>query len=210
MTKSIKNLLLDDIEEYNSENTLLNRDFITNKDSKSSARIINFPSNLIPIRMADNSDIKGIIELWANSASLRYYSDPVRWNWKGKASEVWSDYASDNLQDPKRFLIVCDLKDNGLSGFLTARLEELPNYYQAKYSLTIEELYLRPKDRKAELLRGMIELLLREARQRQESLSARGDISLKLEVPDSDKTFGSLLEEVGFKKSSVTYTALID
>ena len=91
-----------------------------------------------------------------------------------------------------------------------ARIEELPHYYQAQYSLIIEEVYLRPKDKKAEILRQMIGLLLKEAHLRKQiSSSARG-ISLKLESLESDQVFAELLLEIGFKKSSVCYTASVD
>jgi hypothetical protein len=173
------------------------------------AKVINFPSTNVPVRLAGQSDIKGIIELWANSATLRFFYDPIRWNWKGKASEVWSDYASDVILDKNRFLIICDLKDNGLSGFLVAKLEELPNYYQAKYSLTVEEFYIRPKDRKLELFKEMLDVLLKEAYARQEALGARGSISLKIETVESDASLVALIQEAGFKKSSVSYTASI-
>jgi hypothetical protein len=178
-------------------------------DKTEQARVISFPNSFVPVRVAQQSDIKGIIELWANSATLRFFFDPVRWNWKGRASEVWSDYARDLLQDPNKFLITCDLKDNGLSGFLIARIEELPNYYQAKYSLTVEEFYLRPKDRNLDMLKQMLQVLLNEAYSRQKLLVANGEISLKIEIVQSEDSLIELLEEAGFKRSSVTYTASI-
>ena len=175
-------------------------------------QIVHFPHSVLSssIRLAQISDLPHILELWANSATMRYLFDPIRWNWKGKASEIWHDYAIDLLEDKKRFLIICDFSDNGYSGFLMARIEELPHYYQAQYSLIIEEVYLRPKDKKAEILRQMIGLLLKEAHLRKQiSSSARG-ISLKLESLESDQVFAELLLEIGFKKSSVCYTASVD
>ncbi len=179
------------------------------KNDRPSARVINLSEHLATIRLALQTDIKGVIELWANSATLRYFYDPVRWNWKGKAPEVWAHYASEIINDKNKFLVICDLKDNGLSGFMIARLEELPAYYQAKYSLTVEEFYLRPKDRKVEVFNQMVDLMLKEAYSRQKGLVGDGEISLKIEIIESDPSVAVLLEGAGFKKSSVTYTATV-
>ncbi len=175
-------------------------------------QIVNFPqsSTASSIRLAKVDDLPHVLELWANSATMRYLVDPVRWNWKGKASEIWHDYAIDLLTDEKRFLIICDFHDNGYSGFLMARIEELPRYYHAQYSLIIEEVYLRPKDKKAEILSQMIGLLIKEAYTRKQISSSNRKISLKLESLESDQVFAELLLEIGFKKSSVCYTASID
>lgn len=179
----------------------------TQADKFSVTKVINFPTSYFPVRLADIADIKNILELWGNSATMRYFVDPVRWNWKGKASEVWSDFALEVIQDPNRFLVICDLKDNGLSGFLVAKIEELPNYYQAKYSLTVEDFYLRPKDKKPELFKEMIEVLLKAAYSRKMILQSGGGISMKIDVIESDENLTTLLKEAGFKKSSVTFTA---
>ncbi len=179
----------------------LNLDFPTDSPE---AKVISFPGNFMPhIRLAQSSDIKAIIELWANSATMRYFFDPVRWNWKGKASEAWAEYAIDLLKDKNKFLLLCDLQDNGLSGFLIGRLEELPSYYQHKYSLTIEEFYLRPKDKKLSIFKEMVQVLLSEANSRINNI---GNISLKIEILESDVATEELLINAGLKKSSVTYT----
>jgi hypothetical protein len=167
-------------------------------------KVISFPhSNIMPVRPAEKTDIKAIIELWANSATMRYFLDPERWSWKGKASEAWADYAIDLIQNPRKFLLICDLQDNGLSGFLSARLEDLPIYYEHKYSLTIEEFYLRPKDKKLDLFKEMVRVLIEQAELRfQES----GSISLKIEIPESDTATETLLIQAGLQKSSSIYT----
>lgn len=174
-----------------------------NFNSEAKPKVIDFPVNLMPIRLAQANDIKGIIELWANSATMRYFFDSTRWNWKGKASEVWGEHALELLKDKNKFLLICDFQDNGLSGFLTARLDELPNYYEHKYSLTIDEFYLRPKDKKLSIFKEMIKVLLDEVYRR---LGHKASISLKIEILDSDNVTEELLQEAGLKKSSATYT----
>ncbi|MDX1920867.1 MAG: hypothetical protein SFU25_09070 [Candidatus Caenarcaniphilales bacterium] len=183
---------------------------VISESKLSVSKVINFPTTYHPVKLAEVTDIKNILELWGNSATMRYFVDPVRWNWKGKASEVWSDYALEVIQDPNQFLVICDLKDNGLSGFLVAKIEELPNYYQAKYSLTVEDFYLRPKDKKPELFKEMIEVLLKEAYSRKHIRQSGGKISMKIDVIEMDENLTSLLKEAGFKKSSVTFTASLD
>ena len=162
------------------------------------------------VRLATYSDIQGVVELWANSATMRYFVDPVRWNWRGKASEVWLTHALHLIEDDRHFLLICDMKDNGLSGFLIARLEELPPYYQAQFSLTVEEFYLRPKDKKSELFREMLELLLKEAYSKCGLLESSRGISLRVELLEADESMTKFLSEAGFKKSSVTYTSSIN
>ncbi|MDJ0625796.1 MAG: hypothetical protein QNJ31_05455 [Candidatus Caenarcaniphilales bacterium] len=173
-------------------------------------KVIDFPQAYSPVRLAKIEDVKNIVELWANSALMRYFEDPIRWNWKSKASEVWSDYALNVIQDENRFLVLCDMQDNGLSGFLIGRIEELPNYYQTKYCLTVEDFYLRPKDKKPELFKELLETLLKEAYSRKELLQSSGGISMKVEVIESDESLTKLLIDAGFKKSSTTYTVSIE
>ena len=166
-------------------------------------KVVSFSNKLMPVRLAEKTDIKAIIELWANSATMRYLLDPIRWNWKGKASEVWADYAIDLIQNPRKFLLICDLQDNGLSGFLSARLEDLPIYYEHQYSLTIEEFYLRPKDKKLDLFKEMVKVLCKQVESR---LPENSKISLKIEIPESDSATAILLIQAGLQKSSSTYT----
>jgi hypothetical protein len=178
-----------------------------NQEKLSVSKVVSFPSSYFPARLAEIADIKNVLELWGNSATMRYFVDPVRWNWKSKASEVWSDYAIQVIQDPNRFLVICDLKDNGLSGFLVARIDELPNYYQDKYCLTVEDFYIRPKDKKTEQFKEMISVLLTEAYSRKNILQSCGGISMKIDVIESDSSLSEMLQQAGFKKSSVTFTA---
>ena len=191
-------------------NIMALENILAQDNSCKGADIINFPQKINPIRPAGLSDIKNIVELWANSATLRYFYDPIRWRWKGKASEIWSDYATEIINDTNRFLVICDLKDNGLSGFLIARIEELPGYYEARYSLTIEDFYIRPKDRNISVLKQMMDTLLGEAHESKNILSGRGIISLKIEILDSEDSVATLLEEAGFRKSSSTYTVSVN
>lgn len=184
----------------------------TQNNSREDGNIINFPKIANSIRPANLGDIKSIVELWANSATLRYFYDPIRWRWKGKASEIWSDYAYDVLNDVNRFMIVCDLKDNGFSGFLIARIDDLPAYYEDRYSLTVEDIYIRPKDRNVDILNKMIDCLLSEA-YKSKNISNRSNknmISFKIEIIDAESPIASLIEESGFKKSSCTFTASIN
>lgn len=196
-------------EEAMKEQSLLPQVASLKPYAVSNSKVVNFPKVYTPVRLAEMTDIKSIVELWANSATMRYFVDPVRWNWKGKASEAWYDYAVDLIEDDNRFLLICDMKDNGLSGFLIARLEELPSYYQAQYSLTVEEFYLRPKDKKVESFKEMLEVLLKEAYSKCKMLMSSRGISLRIEIVESDDSLSKFLMEAGFKKSSVTYTASI-
>jgi hypothetical protein len=199
MSKKISNTLLPSYDEVDT----------SCQAGEEMGKIIEFPNKYMPVRLAKQTDIKDILELWGNSATMKFFVDPIRWNWKGKASEVWADYANHVINDENRFLVVCDLKDNGFSGFLLAKIEELPVYYQAQYAVTVEELYLRPKDKKVELLKEMLEVLIKEAYSRRKLARSNNGISLKIETIESDESIITLLRDCGFKKSSVAYTAFV-
>lgn len=160
---------------------------------------------LQPVRQAKGDDLHGIVELWANSACLKQMKDSVRWDWKDRVTDVWFEYARELLDNPWSFLIICDFKDNGLSGFLTARLEKLPSYYKAEYVLRVDEFYIRPKERSSELLEEMLKCLLREVNTRFVSLQDT-KISLRMDVFDGDQELVEKLFNSKVKKSSANYT----
>ncbi|MDX1918938.1 MAG: hypothetical protein SFT81_07380 [Candidatus Caenarcaniphilales bacterium] len=159
-----------------------------------------------PIRFAELDDIKSIVELWANIAALRQFYDPARWSWKTRASQIWSQYAHDIITSPRAFMLICDRQDHGLSGFLTAYLQERPAYYITPYELVIDEMYLRPKDRHVKIFRQMIDELTREACLR-ESMKDPHNLSLRIDCLEKDRDIAEMLIEAGFKPSAVTYTA---
>ncbi len=160
---------------------------------------------LEPVRLAEKDDLKGVIELWANSACLKQISDFTRWKWQNKASQLWFEYAKELLNNSNYFLIICDFGDNGVSGFLSARIEKLPNYNYSSYSLSIEEFYIRPKERSPELFQDMILCLLKQAKERF-SISLEEKINLKIETLEQDRELINILFEKKPKKSSIVYS----
>jgi|GEM_PF-2759277 len=158
-----------------------------------------------PVRLATEQDIPNILELWANSACLKQIHDPIRWSCRNNATQIWHQHAKELIHDPSKILLICDLQDNGLSGFLSARMDERPSYYEAKYSLDIEEFYLRPKDRSGKIFDLMLETLQKEVQLRCK-LNSKQKISLKIEALESEAYLIKMLKEKNVNRCSVTYT----
>ena len=132
----------------------------------------------------------------------------MQWNWKNKASLLWYDYASDLINEKNSFLIICDFQEHGLSGFLIAKLNELPCYYNSKYEIKIEEFYIRPKERSPELFQSMVSYLIQEVKTRFQ-VSPEEKLTLRIDSLESDS---DLIQELFGKKihrSSVTHTIKI-
>lgn len=139
-----------------------------------------------PFRVADREDIADVVELWANYAAIHQLQDYDYWNWEGNSSQIWANYIKDFIKDERNFLVICDFGDNGLSGFLQARIEKLPPYYTAEYKLTCQEFYIRPKEKCADLMQEMIIYTLAQAQDR-------------FNLPDSTK-FLTELEVINIQK----------
>lgn len=151
------------------------------------------------VRSASNADIKDIIELWANFASIRQIFDSERWQWKKNSSLMWAEYITDIISDNYKIITLCDFQDNGLSGFLIGHIQKLPPYYEAAYTLNIDEFYIRPKERSPELLKQMIDFSVQQLYQNF-GLDRHTKVNLKLETLDSEAT---ILSEY-FKKQPHT------
>ncbi len=157
------------------------------------------------IRECQAQDISGLIELWANSAALKNFADPLRWDWKARSSQIWAEHLLESLKDDRNLVLLSDFQDNGLSGYLIARLEILPSYYAARYRLAIQDVYLRPKERSAKLFQEVLSRSLAIVRERF-VIPQEEPIGLSIECPASDHLMVEFLYKCGFKMSAAVMT----
>lgn len=157
------------------------------------------------IRSAKEEDITDILELWGNGANLRQLTDYINWEWCHQPSLVWQEFAIDMIQQPNLFLTIADFHDNGLTGFLLAEIRTLPPYYKAQYLMSINEFYLRPKERSALLFKNMLMHTCNTARANL-NISDKEIINIQIEIINFDE---SLLDKSIFPnliKSSTKYS----